>query len=168
MQLRPSNELHRHRIQDATMKGRRQTAQWWDSHEAWIWSTDNMASFYLRKNTLLSYGKDQVVMNVGVPGVPVIVRTKQNTLLAKWEVLCSGTCHAQQPPCLKSVITFLKIPSFIDPQHLPHHLLRTLSNWTIRHNSGEIFITKASSLFLHIAKSKKKRAMEWRKSRSFP
>ena len=67
MQLRPSNELHRHRFQDAEMKGWRETAQWWDSHEAWIWSTGNMASFYLRKkNTLLSYGKYRVVMNVEV------------------------------------------------------------------------------------------------------
>jgi len=89
MQLRPSNELHRHRIQDAAMTGRRETVQWWDSHETRILCTDNMASFYLRKNTLLSYGKDRVVMNVEVStGSPCYSKNHAKHTVMRNETSC--------------------------------------------------------------------------------
>jgi hypothetical protein len=103
-----------------------------------------------------------------VPGVPVIVRTTQNILLCdmRGPVFQHLACTATTAPWR---CNYINNPSFVDPQHLLHHLLRTLSHWTIRHKStGETCVTKTSSLFLHIIKSNMKRAMEWCKSCSFP
>ena len=150
---KPSNELHRHRIQDTAMTGRRETVQWWDSHEAWIWPTDNMSSFYLRikKNTAFKRQRPSGYECWSQYREFLYSKNHAKTLLCAMRrpVFQHLACTATTVPYR---FNYINNASFVDPQHLPHHLLRILSNWTIRHKSnGEIFVTKTSLFsFIHL------------------
>jgi hypothetical protein len=82
MQIRPSNKLHSHPIQDVAMKGGERPLSDGTALKP-EFDLQIIRSVSTSEKTLLPYGKDRVVMNVGVLGVPVIVRTMQNTLLCE-------------------------------------------------------------------------------------